>query len=469
MSDSPIHEPNLKNKADKSGLFSQWKKTDFFSLFFVNINEQLDYLPQSIKLEESVNPHIIRISMGVISLMVLVFIIWAALTNINEVSTSPGTVKPRGFIQVVQHLDGGIITEILTREGDLVEKGEMLVKVDDGEAQQNLAELKTRQISLLLESERLRAIVSGEPPDFVGVKGATASQREKNSLIYNSQIQSHSNEKLVIKKQIDQRFLTKKHLESRYKAASRNLSISTQSLKLHEDLLKKGHTSKVSVMKLRQEVNTLSDDMDQISDDTLSIEKKVSELEARLLSLDSKFYNEMLNSLDRVDNEIDQNFEVLRKLDEKVKRLNIRSPVKGIIKGFNINTIGSVIDPGQTLMEIVPLDENLIIESKISPRDIGHVHTGQNVRVKLSSYEFTRYGSVDGVLEFVSASTFKDASGDHYRGRIRLLQTYVGNNENNVILPGMTVDADIITGEKSVLDYLLKPIHLSLRSAFTER
>ena len=152
-------------------------------------------------------------------------------------------------------------------------------------------------------------------------------------------------------------------------------------------------------------------------------------------------------------------------------RLEVKSPVYGLVKGLQVNTIGSIIEPGKTLMEIVPADKNLVIEAKISPKDIGHVQVGDMARIKVSSYDFARYGAVMGKLEFLSATTFLDANQQpYYRGRIALKQNFVGKNpEENKILPGMTVEANIITGKKTILSYLLKPIHLSLRQALTER
>jgi len=161
----------------------------------------------------------------------------------------------------------------------------------------------------------------------------------------------------------------------------------------------------------------------------------------------------------------------LLKLKEQVARLEIKSPSYGFVKVLNIKTIGGVVESGQVLAEIVPLEGNLIIETQIQPKDIGHVKTGQHVNVKISSYDFSRYGAIDGVLEYISATTFVNDDGTrYYMGRVSISQNHVGSDDRkNLIVPGMTVQADIVTGSKSILAYLLKPIHTSVTTAFTER
>lgn len=168
--------------------------------------------------------------------------------------------------------------------------------------------------------------------------------------------------------------------------------------------------------------------------------------------------------------EIAQNAETIEKLKERVARLDIRAPTDGLVKGLAVNTLGAVIQPGQVLAEIVPLDERLMVQVKIPPQHIGHVRPGQSVQVKFSSFDFSRYGFVQGRLRQISATTFSGENGErYYEGRIDLEKAHVGDNPQNAIVPGMVVMADIVTGRKTVLDYLLKPIHNALKTAFTER
>lgn len=407
----------------KQGLIAAMKQFFERRAMLQSESEQLRYLPQSVKLEEAVNPHIIRITMLLISGAILVFILWASITNFNEITKAQGEVVPRGFVQVVQHLDGGIVTEILTGEGDLVRQGQMLLKIDDGGAKQDLAEAQAKQRFFAIEAERLRAFIANQAPNFDQFAATTTQERQQ----YREQ------------EQIIQKSPEIQEMHERAEKLKENLGIAKEALSLQTKLHEQGHASRLTL---------------------LSYQKEVTEIEA-----------EAYREFSRIQSQIAQNKEVITKLQNKVDRLEVRSPVYGLVKGLKINTIGGVIEPGETLMEVVPLDKHLVVEAQISPRDIGHVQVGQTVRLKVSSYDFSRYGAVAGRLEFLSATTFLDAQNQpYYRGRITLSKNYVGHNPDaNVILPGMTVEADIVTGEKTILAYLLKPIHLSLKTAFTER
>ena len=172
-----------------------------------------------------------------------------------------------------------------------------------------------------------------------------------------------------------------------------------------------------------------------------------------------------------VESDLSQVQERVEKLESQVERLNIRSPVHGSVKGLKISTIGGVIDPSQVVMQIVPIEGGLMVETRIQPRDIGHIKPGLDVNVKVSSYDFSRYGTVRGKLDYISATTFENETGDrYYLGRVSLEKNYVGNDPKQyIIIPGMTVQAEIVTGSKSILDYLLRPVHKSVTSSFSER
>jgi adhesin transport system membrane fusion protein len=196
----------------------------------------------------------------------------------------------------------------------------------------------------------------------------------------------------------------------------------------------------------------------------------IAEFRQRLQLASATHRDQMHDRLEKVRTELVQSEEIISKLEHRVQRLEILSPVRGIIKGLVVNTISGVIQPGEPLMYIVPYDEALVVEARIPPQYIGRIHTGQAVQVSISSYDFARYGVLEGTLERVSATTFRDSrDGRYYKGRIRLSRNYVGaESENNRILPGMTVIANIITGEKTVMDYMLKPIRTAVQTALSE-
>ena len=321
----------MNKKDTKSGLPVIASVRRFLERYIIlqSEHEQLRYLPQSVKLEEAVNPHIIRITMILISAAILVFILWASVTNINEVTKAQGEVVPKGFVQLVQHLDGGIVTKILTGEGDLVKENQILLEINDGGAQQNLAEAQIKQRFLSIEAERLRAFIHNKTPDFSKFSSKGASD------YHDAEIEE---------------------MHERAKKLKENLRIAKEALNLQARLYKQGHASKLTLLKYRKEVSTIEAEAHQ--------------------------------ELGYIESQIAQNKEVIAKLQSKVDRLEVRAPVYGLVKGLQVNTIGGVIEPGKTLMEIVPLDKHLVVEARISPKDIGHVQVGQTVRVKSQFLRF---------------------------------------------------------------------------------
>lgn len=436
--------------------------------------EQLRYLPQSVKLEESANPHIIRLTMVVISMAILVFICWSAVTSINEITRIKGDVVPRGLTQVVQHLDGGIVTEILVAEGDSVNIGQTLLTIDDGGAVEELAELQVKQDSLNLKSKRLQAFIHGVQPNFsadIKISGQQERAFQYQHNIFNSMVNKKNKERLVILNQVQQNKDEVDILLAEREKIAQTLKYARQSLSLHEELERSGSASQLTVIEYKQKVAENAGEIKEINRKIVKARNVIGEHERRLESLNANYQEQAYQELDKLNADIAVNKETIVKLERKVGRLTIKSPVNGTVKGLNINTIGSVIEPGKILMEILPSDIQLIVDGNIAPRDIGHVRIGQPVQVKVSSYDFSRYGAVEGTLEFISATTFLDESNQpYYQARVALSQQYVGENaKENTVLPGMTVEGDIITGKKTILAYLLKPIHVSLKAALTER
>ncbi len=431
-------------------------------------SEQVRYLPQSVKLEEAINPHMVRFTMMAISLVFLSFIVWAGFVEINEVASTRGEVVPYGFVQVVQHLEGGIVTEILVQEGEIVKKGDVLLRIDDGGAREDLAKIEAKHENLTMQEERLQALIDEEVPTF---SSASADEAKRQKRAFESVILSREKQKLVIKDQIKQKERDIEALYSRSRSLEKNLKLAIEAFSMQEKLLKGGYSSRLSTINAEKEKNDLKGKLEENKNKIDQAQEAISEYKNRLSSLNANYRDSDYQELDVVKSKIAQDHEMISKLTSRVERLDIKAPVHGVIKGLKINTVGGVINQGETLMEVVPLDEHLIAEVQISPNDIGHIKIGQNVRVKVSSFDFSRYGAIEGVLDFVSATTFLDARNNpYYKGRISLSKAYIGDDsENNLMVPGMTVEADIFTGKKTVLGYLLKPIHLSLKTAMSER
>jgi HlyD family secretion protein/adhesin transport system membrane fusion protein len=432
-------------------------------------NRQLRLLSQSARLEEGHAPHLVRSVALLSSAAIVGFLLWAGQTNINEVARTVGEVVPDGFLQTVDHFDGGTVKSILVREGQIVEKGDTLIRLDGAGTNEDLSAARKRQWALEVKAERLRAFVNDRAPDFARFGDADSPVIAEQADIFATMLAAEVQQRKVIDDQINQKEKVLTELEARDNAAKKNLETVK---KVYQGRLLLNQQQLLAFSKLAEtekEMATLVGEVEAIDAQMRQVRDAIEELRARIASLRSLNRDSKYQELHQVASEIEQNSEQVRKLEARAARLDIKAPVRGLIKGMKINTVGSAIQPGQSLLSIVPLDEELVIETKIPPQYVGHVQVDQPVRVKISAYDYTRYGSIPGKLTFVSATTFSDGGGvPYYRGKVKLEQPFVGNIQNP-ILPGMTAMAEIITGEKTVLSYLLKPINASLMTAFSER
>ena len=433
--------------------------------------QDLNDLTRSVLYEEVPNQNLMRLTCLTIGAGFLLFIGWAAITNVNEVARTQGEIIPSGYAQVVQHLEGGIISDILIEEGELVEKGQPLLRMGGIGAQEDFASLEERQTTLLLQAERLSALANNETPDFASISKDDQKAIAYQQRILNSARESYDSERQVLKDQLAQKEQAIEQLSAQKLAFEEELKAAAELLQMKETLEKKGSTSRKDVLDSTRDVAKLEGQVSTTVSQITEAQQAIREYENRLSSLKIKTRDTALKELEEAETQIAQNKETLRKLEDRVNRMSIRSPVRGLVKGLRVNTIGGVIGAGEPVMEIVPLASTLIVEARLTPRDIGNLKVGQPARIKVSAFDFARHGVIEGTLDFLSATTFTDEDKkSYYKGRILLDQSYVGANpDKNIVLPGMTVEADIITGEKTVLAYLFKPIHTSINTAFRER
>ncbi len=435
----------------------------------VKREKQTRYLSQAIQLEEAVNPHILRMTMGIISVSVFAFLVWAGCTSIHEVARTPGEVVPAGYQQLVQHLEGGLVRQIHVADGDKVEQGQPLVTLDDAGIREDMEKAESSEREMDMRIERMRAFLEKRRADFSKIKGVTKVMIADQEAWFKGTEEARSKEALIIAKQLQEKKQEVKGLRAGIATTNQNYRLADDVYQRRKSLAAKGYASHIQNLQDEQRVIELQGQKNQLSAQITQAETAVTEYQHRLEALGAGYRDTTHEKLAELEAEKAQNIEGLRKLRERRDRLVIRAPVRGLVKGLAVNTIGGVIQPGQTIMEIVPLDKKLIVQVKIAPQDIGHVQTGQEVRMKFSSYDFARYGFVNGTLDQISATTFVSENGErYYQGRIIPDNAYVGARDNP-ILPGMTVMADVVTGQKTLLQYLFKPIHTSLQSAFSER
>ncbi len=427
-------------------------------------NQQLRLLGLTAVLEEATTPYLIRTSTLIISLTFISFLVWTGFAQIKEVARTIGEIVPSGHIQIIQHLEGGIVDAILVQEDEIVNQGQILLRIRGESIKADLSRLLTRQGFNVQRQERLTAFLDNKGGD-------NANDTQGQHDILSGMLLAQQNEKEVLKKQIVQKNEQIHLLKQEKQTVVKNLDIAEQSFQTQKELYEERLVPQSNYLNALQEINARRGQLDTMDIQIRQAEHSVKEFEWRMQAQDSKSRDDILQQLGLVNNELVENQELITKLETQIKRLELRSPAHGIVKGLVIHTIGGIIPPGQPLMEIVPLNEELLAEVKVSPGDIGHVKKGDHVTVKVTTFDFSRYGSINGTITGLSATTFTSEQGaPYYKGIVQLEKHYVGNDpELNKVLPGMIVNADVITGEKSLLAYLLKPIHRSLNSAFIER
>lgn len=435
--------------------------------------DQLRYLSQSVLIEEASAPYAVRTTLIMISAVVISLIVWAGFTQVDEIAVTDGEVIPSKHVQAIQHLEGGIISEIKVVEGELVEKGQAILILDGTAVKRDLYALQARRISSEYKALRLRSFIDNTTPNFAEIEGGNASDKlvKEQLSSFNSMMKAREDERDVITDQITQKQSALEGLGEKKKTLEDNIKLIGEERDLKEKLYIKGNLSKFQFLEIQKQMNDITGQLQETESAMIQAQNAISEYKNRLDSLSSIAIDEAYKELNLVEGDQAQINEGIKKLEEQVGRLEIKSPSYGYVKVLNIKTIGGVIEPGKILAEIVPLEGNLIVETQIQPKDIGHIRTGLPVKVKVGSYDYSRYGAINGELIYISATTFvKDTGIRYYMGRVSLAQNYVGTDpKKNLIVPGMTVQADIVTGNKSILAYLLKPIRNSVMTAFSER
>ncbi|TAD86755.1 MAG: HlyD family type I secretion periplasmic adaptor subunit [Alphaproteobacteria bacterium] len=432
---------------------------------------QMQYLSHSILLEEAGTPGLMRMTIGVILLLVVAFLGWASVAKISEVSVAPGAVVPETPVQRIQHLEGGIIAELLVAEGDMVEAGQPLARIDPTQVQAELEQTQTRIAALRLQAERLRSFAldpaGGTRPLVPDVRGLGADQ----ALILDSQRRAVAQQRAVIERQVEQRRQELRTLADQEARVRRSLALLEQEMAMRNRLFEQGLNSRLNILDIERRFNETRGEASRMAGEQARVRQTIEEAEQRLGELTATAERDALAQMGTITAELAQLDDLVTRLRDRMTRVLILSPMRGIVKGITVTTVGGVLAPGAELMQLVPVGDRLIVESRLNPRDVGVVKEGQEALVKISAYDYSRYGGVRGRIIQISPSTFLDERNQpYYRVRIELDQPHIGPNpERNRILPGMTVQADIPTGEKTLMEYLFRPIYLATHEAFRER
>jgi HlyD family secretion protein/adhesin transport system membrane fusion protein len=428
------------------------------------------FLAQPLILEESGPPRALTQLLLAASLLIGGFIAWAAVTEVQETALANGQVVPAGSVHAVQHLEGGIIAAILVEEGQVVEAGQPLIRLQEAAPLAERDQLRVREAALSLRAERLRAFVLGNEPDFSSAR-AYADMVSDQTVILQMQMAARDSQRAVLLSRVEQRKAEVASYAGKRKNLEEQVAIIRRQHALQQDLVDKKLFSQMQFFETERALSQALGDLSALDSELTASREALAEAQNSLLELEANLGNDAITEMGEVDSELAQVREQVVKLEDRVDRLVIAAPARGIVKGLVTQTIGAVIAPGEPLLEIVPIEDEMVAEVRIHPRDVGHLRVGQPAQVKLTTYDVARHGAIEGQLSRISASTFQDEEGQpFYKATIKLAKNYVGQDAaRNPALPGMVVDADIRTGSKSLLRYLLKPVYRSLDVAFRER
>jgi len=432
---------------------------------------QLRHLSQPVILEEVGPPRLVRAILTLVTVTVFAFIGWTAVTTVKETTKASGEVVPSGSVMAIQHLEGGIVSEIFVQEGDLVDKGSVLARLDPTATIAQLEELEARRIVLEIRRERLRAFAEGREPSL-GAAGQRYADVIRDELAtYRQQARGLDEERQVLVHQAEQRQAELDVL--RRESAKLRLRVDNLAKQnaMHETLVRSGLVSRLVYLQTLEQYDSAVGDRAEVEGKIERARSAIEEARVKIARLDSTKRNEALAESGTVSGELASINETIVRARDRVTRLDVRAPVRGIVKGLTTHTIGGVVAPGGLITEIVPAEGGLVVEARISPADIGHISPGQKATVKVTTFDFARFGAVEGEVKKISATTFKDRQDEiYYKAEVKLAKGHVGDRAGqNLILPGMVTEIDVITGERTVLRYLLRPIFQSLDTAFTER
>ena len=406
--------------------------------------------------------------------LMIVALLWAACSRVDEITVGEGRVVPASYVQVVQNLEGGIIAEIPVQVGALVRKDQIVMRLDDTRFASSVGESKAKNLALAAKVARLQAESTGTPLQMPTslVKEAPQIARDEESL-YQSRLRELEAGLAVLRQQLDQRGQEITEKSARLKQLNDSYELMGKELQMSQKMQKEGVIAEVEVLRIQRQHADVRGEMDATRLAIPRLEAQRAEARTKLDGAVAKFRADAANELATAKADLAGTSASSVALEDRLARTTVRSPVDGIVKSIKINTVGGVLQPGMEVMEIVPVEDNLLIEAKIKPADVGFLRPGQPALVKISAFDFSIYGGLDGVVETISAdavTTEKDKGESYYLVRIRTQKNALGSADKPLpIIPGMSATAHIRTGEKSILSYLIKPLSKAKTEALRER
>jgi len=415
------------------------------------------HLSKSILLEETGSPFIMRMILFSGGLLIGLFLYWSNVAKLDEVSVALGEVIPTSQVRKIQHPEGGVVEKITIREGQFVTKGETAIWLRSTEHQAKVDVQRVLVRSLEAKKARLSAFVELINESLINIGSKNESMSSKKDKIVDKLIHSATIEGALFESQIRQVKADLQVLDgSELKLFNQQKSLQRE-LAVREILVMQDKESKVSLIPLKRQLKRVSNDLSQIPG------------KRKKLFVDLQTHT--LSQLTEVERTLSQSKKLIQNYQARIYNTTLKIPVTGLVHKLLVQSPGDVIPAGATIFEIVPNDKDMLAEVKITPKDIGHVHISQSAIMKFTAYDFSRYGSLSGQVISISPTTFLDTKGQpYYKGTVSLEKAYFGKDPaKNLIIPGMTVEANIKTGSKTILQYLLKPIFASSQQALRER
>lgn len=404
------------------------------------------------------------------SMAVIAGVIWSAIARVNEISVASGSLVPLGLEQTVQHLEGGIVQSILVRPGDIVEAGAPLVRMRDASTLEDSETLQRQKIDLLAQIETQRALIENRTPDFGPVPPHYLARLGDNHNAYEASRATLMSQRREVDSQLSQARFSLEGLRAQVGQAEDEVEHAIVEEKRYRNLQQKGVATDVQVAEKRRLRARAEAELVTLTNRMGAAVGRLNEVQQQRISFEAEFGSKVRERILELENAYTALDGSIRKKDGRLQRLVVTTPIRGIVKSVEVHGRGEVVEGGQPLATIVPLDKPLIAETRVSASQIGYLKIGQEAHVKLTAYDFTRYGWLPAHIEGISPSSFQqEGTGSYYTVRLALNETNLSKALDAPILPGMDLTADIITGQKTVLQYILTPLQRTFSSAFGER
>lgn len=423
-----------------------------------------------------------------VGLFFVVFLTWAAFATLDEVTHAEGQVVASQRTQIIQNLEGGILRAVEVHEGQIVEKGDVLARLDNEMAESSYRDAVNKSLENQAAIIRLEAELAGTPPVYtddlvaslesgVGRPVAAEATVQAGQVIrdqmaaYAARIAQRSAELQVLESQYQQKVHEVEEQTARKKQLDRSLALAIEQRDIAYPLVQRGSYSRMEYLGLQQKVVQLQGDIESLAASIPKTQAAAQEARQRIAFRKAELDAAATEEINKRRLELASLRETLAAGGDRVTRTEVRSPVRGTVKQISINTLGGVVKPGESIMEIVPLDDTLLVEARVRPQDVAFLRPGQQALVKITAYDFSVYGGLEGTLEQISADTIEDKRGGfYYLVKVRTRDTAISyRGEELPIIPGMMATVDIMIGKKTVLDYLLKPILKARQNALHER